>query len=79
VDTATDAKIKRAFAEKIPGTTKIIVSQRISSIQDADRIIVLEDGRVSGFDTHERLQETNKVYREICEVQTQGSGDFDEE
>lgn len=78
VDTATDAKIKQAFAQKIPGTTKLIVSQRISSIQDADRIIVLEDGKVSGFDTHENLMQNNKVYREICEVQMQGGGDFDE-
>ena len=78
VDTATDAKIKQAFAQKIPGTTKLIVSQRISSIQYADRIIVLEDGKVSGFDTHENLMENNKVYREICEVQMQGGGDFDE-
>ena len=78
VDTATDAKIKQAFAQKIPGTTKLIVSQRISSIQDADRIIVPEDGKVSGFDTHENLMENNKVYREICEVQMQGGGDFDE-
>ena len=78
VDTATDAKIKQAFAQKIPGTTKIIVSQRISSIQDADRIIVLEDGKVSGFDTHKNLMENNKVYCEICEVQMQGGGDFDE-
>ena len=78
VDTATDAKIKQAFAQKIPGTTKLIVSQRISSIQDADRIIVLEDGKVSGLDTHENLMENNKVYREICEVQMQGGGDFDE-
>lgn len=78
VDTATDAKIKQAFAQKIPGTTKLIVSQRISSIQDADRIIVLEDGKVSGFDTHENLMENNKVYRVICEVQMQGGGDFDE-
>lgn len=78
VDTATDAKIKQAFAQKIPGTTKLIVSQRISSIQDADRIIVLEDGKVSGFDTHENLMENNKDYREICEVQMQGGGDFDE-
>lgn len=78
VDTATDAKIKQAFAQKIPGTTKLIVSQRISSIQDADRIIVIEDGKVSGFDTHENLMENNKVYREICEVQMQGGGDFDE-
>lgn len=78
VDTATDAKIKQAFAQKIPGTTKLIVSQRISSIQDADRIIVLEDGKVSGFDTHKNLMENNKVYHEICEVQMQGGGDFDE-
>lgn len=78
VDTATDAKIKQAFAQKIPGTTKLIVSQRISSIQDADRIIVFEDGKVSGFDTHENLMQNNKVYREICEVQMQGGGDFDE-
>ena len=78
VDTATDAKIKQAFAQKIPGTTKFIVSQRISSIQDADRIIVLEDGKVSGFDTHKNLMENNKVYREICEVQMQGGVDFDE-
>lgn len=79
VDTATDAKIKHAFATKIPGTTKLIVSQRISSIQDADRILVLDNGMVSGFDTHEHLVENNKVYREIYEVQTQGGGDFDEQ
>ncbi len=79
VDTATDAKIKRAFATKIPGTTKLIVSQRISSIQDADRILVLDNGIVSGFDTHDKLIESNKVYREIYEVQTQGGGDFDEQ
>lgn len=79
VDTATDAKIKQAFATKIPGTTKLIVSQRISSIQDADRILVLENGEISGFDTHEKLIESNKVYREIYEVQTQGGGDFDEQ
>ena len=79
VDTATDAKIKQAFATKIPGTTKLIVSQRISSIQDADRILVLDNGEISGFDTHEKLIESNKVYREIYEVQTQGGGDFDEQ
>ena len=79
MDTATDAKIKQAFATKIPGTTKLIVSQRISSIQDADRILVLENGEISGFDTHEKLIESNKVYREIYEVQTQGGGDFDEQ
>ena len=79
VDTATDAKIKQAFATKIPGTTKLIVSQRISSIQDADRILVLDNGAISGFDTHKKLIESNKVYREIYEVQTQGGGDFDEQ
>lgn len=78
VDTATDAKIRRAFREEIPGTTKIIISQRISSIQDADRIIVLEDGCVDGFGTHEELLETNSIYREVYESQTQGGGDFDE-
>lgn len=77
VDTATDAKIRRAFREEIPNTTKIIISQRISSIQDADRIIVLEDGCVDGFATHEELLETNSIYREIYESQTKGGGDFD--
>ena len=78
VDTATDAKIRRSFAEKIPGTTKLIVAQRISSVQDADRILVLDNGTVNGFDTHEALLKTNKIYREIYEAQTQGGGDFDE-
>ena len=78
VDTATDAKIKQAFARKIPGTTKIIVSQRISSIERSDRILVLDEGRISGFDTHEKLLETNDIYREIYEVQMQSGGDFDE-
>ncbi len=77
VDTATDAKIKKAFREKIADTTKIIVSQRISSIEKADRIIVLDGGRVSGFDTHENLIRTNEIYREIAEAQRQGGGDFD--
>ena len=77
VDTATDAKIKKAFREKIADTTKIIVSQRISSIEKADRIIVLDGGRVSGFDTHENLIRTNEIYREIAEAQSQGGGDFD--
>ena len=77
VDTATDARIRQAFAAHIPGTTKLIIAQRISSVQDTDRILVLEDGRVSGFDTHERLLETNQIYREIYEAQTQGGGDFD--
>ena len=77
VDTATDARIRKAFREEIPNTTKIIISQRISSIQDADRIIVLEDGCVDGFGTHEELLETNSIYREVYESQTQGGGDFD--
>ena len=78
VDTATDAKIRAAFAQKIPGTTKLIVAQRISSVQDADRILVLDNGRVNGFDTHEVLLNTNPIYREIYEAQTQGGGDFDQ-
>lgn len=78
VDTATDAKIKEAFAQIIPGTTKLIVSQRISSIEKADRILVLDGGRVSGFDSHERLLENNAIYREIYLAQGSGSGDFDE-
>jgi len=78
VDTATDAKIRRAFKEAIPGTTKIIIAQRIASVQDADRIIVMEDGRIAAFDTHEKLIETSSIYREIYETQTSGSGDFDE-
>ena len=78
VDTATDAKIRAAFAQKIPGTTKLIVAQRISSVQGADRILVLDNGRISGFDTHENLLKTNRIYREIYEAQTQGGGDFDQ-
>ena len=78
VDTATDAKIRRAFREAIPGTTKIIIAQRIASVQDADRIIVMEDGRIAAFDTHEQLLETSEIYREIYETQTSGAGDFDE-
>ena len=78
VDTATDAKIKEAFAQIIPGTTKLIVSQRISSIEKADRILVLDGGRVSGFDSHEKLLENNDIYREIYLAQSSGSGDFDE-
>lgn len=77
VDTATDAKIRQAFAAHIPGTTKLIISQRISSIQDADRILVLDEGCVSGFDTHENLWKDNAVYREIYDAQIQGGGDFD--
>lgn len=78
VDTATDARIKKAFKEAIPGTTKIIIAQRISSIQEADRIIVLDDGKVNAFDTHENLVANNEIYREVYESQTGGSGDFDE-
>ncbi len=78
VDTATDAKIRKAFREEIPGTTKFIIAQRISSVQDADRIIVMEEGRVNGFGTHEELLENNEIYREVYESQTQGGGDFDE-
>ena len=78
VDTATDARIREAFAKKIPGTTKLIISQRISSVQDADRILVLEEGRVTGFDTHEKLLKNNAVYQEIYEVQMKSGGDFDE-
>ena len=78
VDTATDARIRRAFREEIPDTTKLIIAQRISSVQDADRIIVMENGRVNGFGTHEELLKTNEIYREVYESQTQGGGDFDE-
>ena len=78
VDTATDAKIRQAFAKEIPDTTKLIIAQRISSVQNADRIIVMEDGRVNGFGTHEELLASNAIYREVYESQTQGGGDFDE-
>lgn len=77
VDTATDAKIRRAFKEEIPDITKIIISQRISSIKDADKIIVLEKGQVVGFDTHERLLETNEIYRSTANAQAEGNADFD--
>ena len=79
VDTATDSRIREAFMRRIPGTTKIIISQRILSIRDADRIIVMENGRVNGFDSHGKLLETNEIYREIYQMQTSGAeGDFDE-
>lgn len=78
VDTATDAKIRKAFAEEIPNTTKLIISQRVSSVQSADRIIVMDEGRIHGFGTHEELLETNEIYREVYESQTSGGGDFDE-
>ena len=78
VDTATDGKIRRAFREEIPGTTKLIIAQRISSVQDADRILVLDEGRVSAFGTHEELLKTSAIYREVWESQTgNGNGDFD--
>ncbi len=78
VDTATDARIRRAFREEIPNTTKLIIAQRISSVQDADRILVLDEGRITGFGTHEELMATNEIYREVYESQTRGGGDFDE-
>ncbi|MBR6271129.1 MAG: ABC transporter ATP-binding protein [Lachnospiraceae bacterium] len=78
VDTATDAKIRRAMREYIPGTTKLIIAQRISSVKDADRIIVIDDGRVNAFDTHENLLKTNEIYREIYETQMSMGGDFDQ-
>ena len=78
VDTATDARIRQAFREAIPGTTKLIIAQRISSVMDADRIIVLDDGRLNGFGTHEELLQSNEIYRDVYESQTQGGGDFDE-
>ena len=78
VDTATDKKIRRAFREEIPDTTKLIIAQRIASVQDADRIIVMEEGRIDGFGTHEELLESNEIYREVYLSQTKGGGDFDE-
>ncbi len=77
VDTATDKRIREAFRKYIPGTTKIIISQRISSVEDADRIIVLDEGKINGFDTHTNLLKTNKIYREIADAQKEGNGDFD--
>ena len=78
VDTATDAKIRQAFASEIPDTTKLIIAQRISSVQNADKIIVLDDGKVTGFGSHEELLATNEIYRDVYESQTSGGGDFDE-
>ncbi|WP_026497142.1 ABC transporter ATP-binding protein [Butyrivibrio sp. WCD3002] len=77
VDTATDAKIRKAFAEEIPGTTKLIIAQRISSVQDCDRIIVMDDGKVNGFGTHDELVKNNEIYREVYESQVGSSGDAD--
>ncbi len=78
VDTATDARIRRAFAEEIPDTTKLIIAQRIASVEKADRIIVMDDGKISGYGTHEELLRSNEIYREVYESQTGGGGDFDE-
>ena len=78
VDTATDARIRKAFKEEIPGTTKIIIAQRISSVENADRILVMEDGEVNGFGTHEELLANNEIYKDIYESQTSGNGDFDQ-
>lgn len=78
VDTATDSKIRAALAKTIPGTTKLIIAQRISSVMDADRIIVMNDGKVDGFDTHENLLKNNEIYRDVYYSQTNGGGDFDE-
>lgn len=78
VDTATDARIRKAFREKIPGTTKLIIAQRVSSVEDADRILILDDGHILGFDTHENLLKNNAIYREIYESQIKGGGDFDQ-
>ena len=78
VDTATDAKIRKAFAEEIPGTTKLIIAQRVSSVEHADRIIVMNEGQINGFGTHEELLAENEIYRDVYESQTGGSGDFDE-
>ena len=76
-DTATDAKIQRAFREELPEMTKIIIAQRISSVKHCDRILVMDNGVVTGFDTHERLQKTNELYQEICAIQEADCGDFD--
>ena len=79
VDTATDAKIRKAFREEIPGTTKIIIAQRISSVRDADRILVLDNGQINGLGTHEELLKNNAIYQEVYSSQTQGGGDFDKQ
>ena len=78
MDTATDAKIRHSFAEKIPGTTVFIIAQRVSSVENADHLLVLDNGHISGYDTPENLLKTNAIYQEVYNSQTKGSGDFDE-
>lgn len=78
VDTATDAKIRKAFAEEIPDTTKLIIAQRVSSVQHADKIIVMDNGEVSAFGSHEELLENSPIYHEVFESQTGGNADFDQ-
>lgn len=78
MDTGTDAKIRKSFAEKIPGTTVFIIAQRISSVENADHVIVLDNGRISGYGTPAEMLATNPIYQEVYNSQTKGSGDFDE-
>ena len=76
-DTATDAKIRKAFRDELPEMTKVIIAQRIASVKDCDRILVLDNGMMTGFDTHENLLKTNQLYQEIYHIQTEAGGDFD--
>ena len=79
VDTATDSKIRQAFATEIPDTTKLIIAQRVSSVQNADKVVVMDNGRVVDFGTHEELLEKSEIYRDVYESQTGGGGDFDQQ